>query len=353
MDILLDNVIFSLQNVGGISVMWSNLLRELSAMDVDFRCLEYSAAQRNIARQELNIDADVVRRKLYSGALQKCLSVGYDYSTPFIFHSSIYRVCRNPKAINVVTVHDFIYERQSDTTWLHKQKCKLNHRAIRSADAIVCVSENTRRDLKHFLPDVDDAKVSVIYNGVSDTFRQLPEPLPGYDDYVLYVGGRQDYKNFRFAVEAVAESRYKLLVCGNALTKSEIRLLNEKLGADRYRFELNPTAQRLNELYNSVYCLIYPSSYEGFGLPVLEAQRAGCPVVALYNSSIKEVIGNHAMWMTQLSVKQFMDCLQRFSQPIARQNVIVSGMENAQRFSWRTMAESYLRLYRSLLSGAK
>lgn len=348
--IYLDNIIFSLQRAGGISVVWQNLIENLLDFSTDIGFIEYQTASDNIFRQKLDIDQRHIRMmKGFSPIFSQFKSPVVAAEEPFIFHSSYFRTCRNPHAINVTTVHDFIYE-QGQPTLKQKLRIALNYKAIRKSDAIVCISENTKKDLFRFVPEIEPDKVHVIYNGVSEDYFRLPTiPYQEYSDCVMYVGGRQGYKNFDFVVRALKDTRYRLVICGSPLSDVEKALLEKNLSG-RYLMVQFPSNQELNKIYNSVHCLAYTSSYEGFGLPVLEAQRAGCPVVALESSSIPEVIGDEALLMPELSEETFVSLLTKIEDPIQRQLVVDSGLKNSKLFSWQKMAEGYMELYNHLLN---
>lgn len=352
MNIWLDNIIFSLQKAGGISVVWQNLITNLLDLldknDV-LKCIEYRNSLQNIFRQKLDISESQIECK------NKIISIFDQLKSPkitskekFIFHSSYFRICNNPNAVNVTTIHDFIYE-QGHPTCKQKLRIWLNYRAIRKSDAIVCISENTKKDLLRYLPEVNSSKVSVIYNGVSKDYYQMDEiPYPKYNRYVLFVGGRHGYKNFNFVVKSLKNTTYNLLICGFPLTHKERELL-ELYIPNRYDIIEYPSNYELNKIYNSVYCLIYPSSYEGFGLPVVEAQRAGCPVIALSASSIPEIVGDYSLLMSELDESCLIELLARLENRDIRTTAINSGLDAANRFSWEKMTENYLKLYRTLL----
>ena len=223
---------------------------------------------------------------------------------------------------------------------------KLNYRAIRNSDAIVCISENTKRDLFKFLPDIDPKKVYVIYNGVSDdyTIIESAKKYTQYDKYILFVGGRNGYKNFDFVINSLKDTNYNLLICGNPLSKSEVTVL-EHILPNRFVNIVYPSNEELNRIYNSVYALVYPSSYEGFGIPILEAQRAGCPVIAFNASSIPEVIGNTQLLMNSLSKNELIGKLDLLNCDGLREKVVEDGLRNSRNFSWRKMAKEYFNLY--------
>lgn len=349
MKIVFDNIIFSLQRAGGISVVWENLLKSrLRQFDVSY--IEYSKAKKNLYRKALQIHTDNIIIKSLNPKLAELINprISYNGKEYFIFHSSYFRICNHPKAINVTTVHDFIYE-QGVPTFKQRLRIKMNYKAIRNSDAVVCISENTKKDLFRFLPDINPEKVYVIYNGVSEDYYPIPYiPYPQYRDCVLFIGGRQGYKNFRFTVEALSGTKYNLLVCGKSLDEDEKVLLDKYL-PNHYTVITLPSNEELNKIYNSVYALVYPSSYEGFGIPILEAQRSKCPVIALNSSSVPEVAGEGAILLETLFRDALIEALDSLDDRKFKSELTEKGYINSQRFSWEKMAETYLQLYKNLL----
>ena len=355
MRIVFDNIVFSLQKGGGISVVWYELLkRMLTTTDVhDISFIEHPTDLNNIFRKNLNIPRDSIipASKLYF-TLERYMNPRVNINKPFIFHSSYLRTCSNKNAINVTTVHDFTY----DYFYKGKRRGAFLHlwqrnRAIRNADAIICISENTKKDLLKFLPDVNPNKIYVIYNGVSDDYRVINDKIGSLDDAILFVGERVAYKNGRWFAEAIKETDYKVIFCGKPMSEEEKEFYDAVLGPDRYEVRTGLPNSELNRLYNSVKCLVYPSSYEGFGIPILEAQQAGCPVIAYNNSSIPEVIGETPLLMNEMTKEELLSKLNLLSDETVRQEVIEHGIENAKHFSWDESYEQYRQLYQKLLEG--
>ena len=348
MEIYHDNIIFSLQHSGGISVVWYNILNSLIEGNMPFHCLEYTDAANNIFRRQIELPYDKISYcKQTFLPIARYMPVRITDKKPFIFHSSYYRYCLNKKAVNITTVHDFTYEYFA--SGIRKMfHCRQKYAAIRHSDIIVCISENTKHDLLKFLPDIDPAKIRIIHNGVSEAYRPVENKISELEEYVLFVGARDGYKNFRFVVDSLQETSLKLAVCGKSLTLEEKQDLDRKLGPSRYKVYENIDNEELNRLYNSVYCLAYPSSYEGFGIPVIEAQRAGCPVIAMNASSIPEIIGETPLLMPSLNKETFITKLQLLQNVEKKRQIIEKGFDNSKRFSWTRMADEYIALYKAL-----
>lgn len=353
--IYLDNIVFSLQKSGGISIVWYELIKRLlsSKLKNDICFLEFNHAKVNLFRRMLFLSSDCIsKRKYYFLPLQRYKNPIIKNDVKFIFHSSYYRTCSNKNAINITTVHDFTYE--YFVSGIKKRiHCWQKYRAIRHSDYIICVSENTKKDLLKFLPDVDEKRIKVIYNGVSEEYLLLPN----YDEndlpykkhsYILFVGSRASYKNFSLAVKSLKDTELNLVIVGTELTKNEVVFLEENLKG-RYFYVGRISNKKLNLYYNGAFCLMYPSLYEGFGIPVLEAQKAGCPVIAVDSSSIPEVIGDTSFLLKDLSSKEIQDHLAKLQNKEIREQIIKKGLENSNRFTWENMSTQIFKLYHQIL----
>jgi glycosyltransferase involved in cell wall biosynthesis len=358
MDIFLDNIIFSLQRSGGASVVWKQHLDRL-LKDKKFDCnfLEYDNANLNYFRQQLSINSEQIDLKSsHFLALERYLNLKSKNNNKHIFHSSHYRVESGKNAMNVTTVHDFTYEyfikglKQKVHSW---QK----NIAINNSNGIICVSENTKKDLIRFLPGINKNKINVIHNGVDESFKLLEydfvfERKHLFDDYcyALYVGDRNAfYKNFDLAVNAcVLAKRPLLIIGGGELIESEIHNLKSKLGAGNFKSLLSVSVEHLNYYYNRAFCLLYPSLYEGFGIPVVEAQAAGCPVIATNSSSIPEVIGNDYLAIYNPTPKKIADKMKELSTNNLRKETIEQGFEKSKQFSWQNTYNKTSDFYKEL-----
>lgn len=346
MKIIFDNITFAIAKSSGVPIVWGNLIKRVQN-DKDFDChfLEIQDKTNHWVRKGLEL-GNVEERKGRPQILRYINPSIYE-ERPFIFHSSYYRVCNNPNAINITTVHDFTYEyyRKGLPRIVHSWQ-KFN--AIRRSDVVVCISENTKNDVMKFLPEVNPDRIKVVYNGVSEFYH--PVDIPKYRDlgrFILFVSGRLSYKRFDLAVDAAYKTGYKLVMVGSPLSKDESELLDKRLGRDNYLCFSNIDDKTFNELYNSAFCLVYPSMYEGFGIPVIEAQRAGCPVIAYNGSSIPEVIGDTPLLLSNPSSYEIISKLRMLDDNDVRNKIIKDGFLNALRFSWDKMANEYMDIYRN------
>lgn len=350
MNLVYDNIVYDLQRVGGISTYWYELSKRfLHAEGVNIRFVEFSEQHNNVQRNMLDIPASQITVDNAGGKfIQRYKRVRMDGATPgTIFHSSYFRVpVKKPGIKKVCTVHDFTHDLffKGPRVWLHNLA---KNKAVMESDVILTVSENTRRDLLNFYPGISSDRVITVYNGVAEDFHVLSEAeRQAAEPFALYVGSRDTYKNFDFAVRLMAQvSGLQLYVVGSHPSPKETKFLDQQI-AGRYRFFSNISTAALNKLYNTAYCLLYPSSYEGFGIPLTEAMQAGCPFIAQHASSIPEVAGDAGILLNGLDVEEGKVAFSRIEKE--RRAIISKGFEQCKQFSWdRCFNETY-QIYKSI-----
>jgi glycosyltransferase involved in cell wall biosynthesis len=216
------------------------------------------------------------------------------------------------------------------------------------ADLLIAISESTRRDAVEFLGAAPERTVTVPL-GVS-TAPVGDEPRTA--SQLLYVGSRAGYKNWRALVEAMASPalREATLVCagGGPFTPAEVELL----GAHglRPRVQVRDVSDtELTRLYRRSAALVYPSLYEGFGLPPLEAMANGCPVIATDAGSVGEVVGDAACVIDPADPASLADGIERvLGDDAYRQALSARGERRAALFTWSRTAELTSNCYRTL-----
>ncbi|WP_318510115.1 glycosyltransferase family 4 protein [Photobacterium leiognathi] len=327
--IVYDGIINSLQTHGGISVLFNELKRRMSP-----DAFKYYTYNKKISSEDILLKPRLLER-------YRDFDVRLNNSD--IFHSTYYRLPNTSSKV-VTTVHDFTYEKYVGgfKTTVHSYQ---KNRSIVNSDKVICVSNNTAEDLIKFCP-ISESKIEVVYNGVSDDYHFLNLEC---QDYVVFVGARSLYKNFDIAISAVSKiSDLKLLIVGGgSLNVSEMSLLESKL-KNRFEYKGFLSNDELNSVYNQAIALIYPSEYEGFGIPVIEAQRAGCPVIAVNVSSIPEVAGDSAILIDSPKAELIYDAILMLLSGSSRKRFQTLGFENGKRFSWDKCYAETNKVYQSL-----
>jgi glycosyltransferase involved in cell wall biosynthesis len=255
----------------------------------------------------------------------------------------------------VVTIHDMIPELlpefRDDRSGLVRAKRRLAEAAAR----IVCVSETTRNDVAR-LYGLDPARIDIVGSGPSDSVRYRPSlgaPALAPGSFVLFVGRRGGYKNFAAAAGALAgimaERPELRLVCvgGGALQRAELAPFEEQGCAERVH-HVAPADEELAWYYAHAQAFVFPSRYEGFGIPVLEAFVNRCPAVLSTGGSLPEIGGEAALYFDPESPGELRSALERVMDDAAlRLRLGAAGEERAKAFSWErsvaALKKSYLR----------
>lgn len=366
MRILYDYQAFSRQFYGGISRYFVEIARRLAvAENTEVRIL----APLYINHYLKELDPGIVTgRQLASApkAAGKLLNIynraatRYGVATfkPDILHETYFakhEVALRRRQARVVTVYDMIHELSPEYFPAWDSTSDNKRRAVERADHVICISENTRRDLLEIF-NIREENVSVVHLGFDsqqskETAGQRLVDAP----YLLYVGIRSGYKNFERLLHAYADSKTVhdnfRLVCfgGGNFSRSEIQRFQDLgLAADRLVWK-GGSDSVLMKLYEHASAFVYPSLYEGFGIPPLEAMAHGCPVVCSRGSSISEVVGDAG---------EFFDPHEPDAIACAIENVVGSqtradelralGRQRIKSFTWEKCASRTHDVYSSL-----
>jgi glycosyltransferase involved in cell wall biosynthesis len=346
-----DNCIFALQKVGGISIVFGEIIKRLKRdTNLSIEIILNGNSDGNIFNEStsgINSSTEIkINRKILAFfPLMRILPADS------IYHSTYSRYSLQKDIKKILTIHDMGYEKEimrvGVKRWVHLFFKKI---AIKNADAIICVSQNTMDDLKEYYSKIlGNKSVKVIYNGLSEEYFSSVPSSKVESKYIMYVGARHAYKNFSTVVKSMEQLEgFELVICGGGkLNTGETDFLNKTIHG-RYSLHLNLTNQDLANLYANAFCLIYPSSYEGFGLPVLEAMACGCPVIACDNSSIPEISGNAAILIPEANTSHIISAVRNLSNGLLRSSLIESGKINARKFSWDITAIETSKLYKQI-----
>ncbi len=222
------------------------------------------------------------------------------------------------------------------------------HYGIRHACAYISISENTAKDLVKFFPEISPDLVTVAHCGVNPIFspasseevNQFKNKYGITKPYFILVGSGSNYKNAPLFFEAFGKlpSRqgFEIICTGSGV------ILNPEFRTYTGGSVIHPlilTDEELRLAYCGAIALVYPSKYEGFGLPVLEAISCGCPVITCANASIPEVAGDAALYIKDNDVDELAEALCEVQKPKVSQALITAGLSHSQNFSWSKMAK--------------
>lgn len=361
MNIVHDNIIFSMQTSGGISYYWSELQKRLLG-ELEGSLVIYEDKNQNIFSGYFH---KIEKLGFFSGKLFSHIPFFLKkIPSPSLFHSSYYRISLQKDVYNITTVHDFIHEYYPYAFPFYEREIEKWHKrtAILQSYGIICVSENTNRDLLRFYPKASDKEIEVIYHAAHEGYKPLNKPK---DDlyqhfpeivnktYILYVGSRAPYKNFPVALSITKNlPSLSLVVVGGGVFSAEEKRLLQDIQGRVYHYQ-GLSIEKLNMLYNNALCLVYPSFYEGFGIPPLEAMQAGCPVVVSNTSSLPEVVGEAGILCNPENEGEFVEGVRDLlTNPGLRLSLKEKGFVQAQKFSWektfRKTLDFYERVWRKV-----
>jgi len=277
--------------------------------------------------------------------------------SPDIVHETYFRSTAPElgKACRVLTVYDMIHERFADPS-MNDTLSVARRAAVLRSDHIICISRNTQRDLIDML-GVDEGKISVIHLASS---LQVVEGLarPVESPYILYVGPRDRYKNFQCLLKAYASlpdviRDFKVLcIGGGAFSPAELEGMHNLHIPQGRVIQMSGNDRMLTACYQHAAVFVYPSLYEGFGIPPLEAMQCDCPVICADSSSLPEVVDDAAILFDPESSQSLAASLMRMlNSNSVSESFIEKGRERAAGFSWSHCVSKTLNLYRTLSQG--
>jgi glycosyltransferase involved in cell wall biosynthesis len=359
--------IFCWQRYGGISRYFSELIPEVrsAGWSVEIRAGFHS----NVFLDQIRNTSPVYGREIFVhemiGKLGRTLllltnSLAFnlkDYHN-VVIHQTYYSPFARRNERLIVTVHDLIHEKLKTVHQGIGSKIA-RRRSIYAAEKVIAISEATRNDLLYYY-DISPDRVEVIHHGAH--LAQIP---PRHDDkidasppYLLFVGVRSGYKNFEkfvqaFAASAPLSSTYRLVCFGGGKFSSEELSLFSKLKLRKSIYWLEGNDSLLASYYRKATMLVYPSIYEGFGLPVLEAMANGCPVACSKTSSLPEVGGDAVYYFNPDDIDSIRDTIERAVSDDRNLFLMAqNGYQRAKSFSWQETARKTINVYRQVLEGS-
>ena len=370
MKIAYDPQIFCLQMYGGVSRYFCEVVSVISKSSlIDIKI---------IAPFSINKYLDYIDGKLIWGFRSpRFSSLKNIFRLIGIFLGHFYLLLFNPKIIHetyyfpyalgpkkakrVLTIYDMIHEKFPVDNLLRDRTSQYKSLAVSRADHIICISEATKKDLIELL-EVDERKITVIYLGfffkkliINDekilSIHQIPT------NFLLYVGQREGHKNFKSFVSAYSRSekihkKYNILCFGGGVFNVDEINFFEASGIAKERFlQFSGDDKTLAFLYQRAAALVYPSLYEGFGIPPLEAMSYDCPVICSRAGSIPEVVGEAGEYFDPENIEEMKTSIENVLFIPARKLELVNlGRERIRLFSWERCATETLKVYHQVIS---
>lgn len=369
MKIVFDHQIFTEQSYGGISRYFVRLAQGLSSLGEQVEVvapLHRNRYLKDLPKSQV-FGSELERFPPKTGRLimwvnDQISKFKIQSLNPDLIHETYYSaepVCTLAKG-RVITVYDMIHEKFA-AEFLRKDKTSHNKRiSITRADHVICISHNTKKDLCELF-NISEHKISVVHlgfekfsengklnNGLTESYRERP--------FLLYVGSRGGYKNFARMLAAVAsdaslKDTFDILAFGGgAFNSNELDLISKLRFRPQQVRQIKGDDSILGCLYEQASAFIYPSLYEGFGLPPLEAMAHHCPVVSSNSSSMPEVVGNAAAYFDPSDIEEQAQaiCGVVFDET-RRKELIVAGQQRLPLFSWARCALETQSVYQKVL----
>jgi len=357
---------------GGTATYVSNVLTKIFEIDTDNEYFLYTGADNSYTFKEYHnvTEKNIAISRRSSRLVWDQLILPYELKKHDIdvMHGTkgVAPIFTDSKI--VITIHDLIpilypdtYTMIDRTYWRHVLPL-----FAKTAEQIITVSESTKNDLVSLL-NIDETKVSVTPLGIDNRYKKPLKDnimtinryyLP--DQYILYVGTLQPRKNLAtliyafYKLKQVKQIKHKLVIVGKKgwLYNDIFKLVNKFNIASEVKFTGYVPDEDLPYLYNAADLFVYPSFYEGFGLPPLEAMACGTPVITSNTSSLPEVVGDAGIMVDPYDVDGLAQAMYEvLTNDDLREDLIKKGIERAKMFSWEKTARETLKVYESVVNG--
>lgn len=364
--ILYDGQIFSIQKYGGISRYYCQLLESNCPNNIESTVFAPFSVNYYLPKLDETICSKKINHfpvfrgshRIYRGLSRLSLSLNlcindYDVIHETYYYNSFYGGF-NGKI--VTTVHDMTHEIFPHLFSKKDLTSSKKYEAVKRADHVICVSENTKYDLMRIF-NVDSDKITVVHHGFNaPCCVNQSEKFDLARPYLLYVGNRSGYKNFTNLLNAYAQSElllnHYMIVCfGGGVFSQDEQIQIKNLGLNSHNiFYAEGSDQSLSLLYNNAAVFVYPSLYEGFGIPLLEAMSHRCPVACSFTSSLPEVGGEGVAYFDPNSIYSITKTIITILEDsLYREKLINDGLIRTNQFSWDKTAKETMKVYGKII----
>ena len=367
MKILYDHQMFTLQKYGGISRYFYELIKKFDKLDgietttsLIFSNNHYISDTKLVKHFKFFPNHEFRGKQKLMKPFNQLVSIRQLKKQNFdIFHPTYY----DPYFLKylgdkpfVLTVYDMIHEKFSEMFSSTDKTSEQKRLLVKKATKIIAISESTKRDLIELF-GTEESKIEVVYLGNSmifDNHSILEVEIP--NKYILFVGSRFGYKNFDRFLEAVSvllqEDHELSLICagGGQFTSVQLALFEAQgIKNQLYQYDLDDST--LAYFYKNAQVFVFPSLYEGFGIPVLESFACCCPLACSNTSSLPEIAGNGAEYFDPYNVDSIRETVRTILEnKNLRAQLIYNGTERLKAFSWEKTALETKKVYEEVLS---
>lgn len=367
MKVLFDPEIFDKQQFGGISRCFTELILGLRKKNVSAEInLNYTHNQyalesgfnrlapflKNSTFFGSNKAVDFLKNKNRKATLSSLKRGDFDVYSPTYFDPWFLDHLQGKPF--VLTVYDMIHEIFHDSFSADDPTSANKKLLAQKANKIISISEHTKKDMLDIWPDLDADKIEVVHlaNSLSPNGVDLKFDLP--KKYILFVGARKAYKNFNLLLDAITPLMQNdpdlHLICtgGGSFSQQEQNTFEKSNLSDKIR-QYNLFDAELSTLYQAALFFVFPSKYEGFGIPVLESFACGCPAILSNISSLPEVGGDACLYVDPESPEDLREKMNLLlnSQDL-RLELVEKGYKQNSLFSWEQMVDECYQIYSSI-----
>ncbi len=369
MRIFFDQQVFTWQRFGGISRYFAELMKALPHLGAEV-AFPNEYTDNLYLTEILGMDSNpfssgdfkgkkIIQNYLGSKVSKHALQKGaFDVFHPTYYDDYFLPLWSKKKFPFVVTVHDMIHElsqKNGSVFSLDRKVIPGKRQLTAAASAIIAVSEVTKRDLLATYPDLDPDKIHVVHHGCSlspNWHTEVQLELP--EEFILFIGTRSGYKNFSKFVEQIApflaeNADYSVVCAGSGpFSALETEHLQAAGLENRFLHVAFNGDRALAELYHRALCFVFPSLYEGFGIPILESFACGCPCVLTDIPVFKEVAGDAAFYYDPTDDYALSVALSRALDQSQCNIIVEKGFHRLEDFSWRQSAQKHLDIYQKI-----
>ncbi|MDR1678978.1 MAG: glycosyltransferase family 4 protein [Prevotellaceae bacterium] len=362
MKIFYDHIIFARQTYGGISKYFCELLKNipqenwyLSALVSNNQYLAEANLRKTInffPKQSFRSKDAVMDRIGFPYTICKLHTEKWNIFHPTEMPIKYKKFIPKNKPV-VMTAHDALFYLFHKDNPKREWRIKMDIENCKFADKIIAISENTKKDFIQYF-GADEQKIEVIYHGIDKQKKSISDKKIEENPYILFVGLRDGYKNFsRFAKAfSILSAKFpdlKLVCTGFSFSDEEKKELAALNILDKIKL-IFASEQQMAQLYHDAEMFVFPSLYEGFGMPILEAMNYNCPVVLSNTSCFPEIAQNAGLYFNPLVVDDMIDKMSLvLTNRNVRNNLINLSQERILDFSWEKCANEHINIYKSLV----